>query len=287
MKRKNWIFGIGMLIVFISCSKEYSLENSGNNDPNGLIVGANCRMSKIIYTEDTGLKRGIGFIEAIINNLDIVTMITQFDSLSATIEYRSTPVIANDTIYINADEYFIVGINKRITKLHGLTDPTDPLSPQFDLFYYYSPAGYLTNKGYEFTATPGFPFYQVNYTYTAGNLTHMVGIELLTGDMIIDADMTYYNNIIPKRYLYIFPDEMGYSYFNQFYNFGLKPFNAIKNIKVRNYDPGNVLRDSTVSTFSNYIMSRDTYVLSVLMTGDDQISIPASAGRLSFYYKCK
>ncbi len=58
-------------------------------------------------------------------------------------------------------------------------------------------------------------------------------------------------------------------------------------MKIRNYDPGNTLRDSLVSTFSNYIMSRDNYVLSVQMSGDDLISIPAAIGKLSFSYKCK
>ncbi len=284
MKRKNWIFGIGMLIVFISCSKENSLENSGNNDTNGLIVGADCRMSKII-SRDTA-NRGIGSIAANINSQDIVTLITKYDSLSATIEYISTPVIANDTIYINADEYFIVDINKRILKLHGLTDPTDPLSPQFDGNYFYNANGYLSTKFYTFTGT-AILFYKVDYMYTGGNLTRMTATNVITGDLDMDADINYYNNIIPKRYLYIFPDEKNYPYFSQFYNFGLRPYNAVKDIKVRNYDPGNVLRDSTVSSFSNYIMSRDTYVLSVLMTGDDQQSIPASAGKLSFSYKCK
>ncbi len=285
MKTKNWILGAGILITAVSCSKEYSLENSSNNS-NGLIVGIDCRISKIAYT-DTSSNTGLGAITATINSLDIVTKIIKFDSLSSTIEFIATPVYANDTVYINADEYFIVDLNKRISKLHGLVDPTDPFSNQYDINYNYTASGYLSTKSYALTSSPGFPFYLVTYTYTGGNLTHMSGTELLSGDLIIDADITYYSNIIPKRFLYIFPDEKGYPYFNQFYNYGTRPFNAIKNMKIRNYDPGNVVRDSTFSSFSNYIMSRDTYVLSVQMNGDDQPSIPASAGKLSFSYKCK
>ena len=132
-----------------------------------------------------------------------------------------------------------------------------------------------------------FLYYQVNYTYTLGNLTRMTGTDQLSGDLIVDADVNYYSNIIPKRYIYIFPDEKAYPYFSQFFNYGVKNYNAVKKMVIRNYDPGNVVRDSTVSTFSNYIMSRDTYVLSVQMAGDDQQCIPASAGKLSFSYKCK
>lgn len=284
MKRKNWIWCLGILVIFISCEKEYSLENAGT--PSELIVGLDCRISKIVYI-DTATNSGLGSVSADINTLNIVTKITGYDSLSNTIEFISTPVYTNDTVYINPDEYFVVDVNKRISKLHALLDPTDPFSLQYDVFYVYNGAGYLIKKDYFLSISPAFLYYQVNYTYTLGNLTHMTGTDQLSGDLIVDADVNYFTNIIPKRYLYIFPDEKAYPYFNQFFNYGLKNYNAIKKITVRNYDPGNVVRDSTVSTFSNYIMSRDTYVLSVQMGGDDLQSIPALAGKLKFSYKCK
>ena len=251
-----------------------------------LIIGIDCRISKIVYT-DTATNTGLGSLAADINSLDIVTKIIKFDSLSNTIEFIVTPVYVNDTIYINPDEYFVVDINKRINKLHGLVDPTDPFSLQFDVFYQYNAAGYLVAKNYFLTLAPTVLFYQVNYTYFGGNLVHMSGTDQSTGDLVVDADINYFSNIIPKRYLYIFPDEKSYPYFNQFYNYGARNYNAIKNMTVRNYDPGNVVRDSTVSAFSNYIMSRDTYVLRVQMAGDDQQSIPALAGKLTFSYHCK
>ena len=271
--------------TFISCAKEYSLENS--TEPNDLIVGADCRISKIVYT-DTAAKKGLGFIEAEISNQNIVTRITRYDSLSNTIEFRSDPLITNDTIYVTADEYFIVDVTtKLINKLHGLTDPTDPLSPQFDLVYNYNASAYLQSKSYILTSFPGIPVFTYTYTYTGGNLTHMTGKDVLADELIIDADLSYYNFIFPKRFLYLLPDDQQYNEYNQFYNFGTRSLNAVKKMTVRNYDPGNVVRDSLVSNFSNYIMSRDTYVLSVQMAGDDQPCIPARAGKLSFSYKCK
>ena len=106
-------------------------------------------------------------------------------------------------------------------------------------------------------------------------------------DKIKDADLTYYSNIAPKNYMYLFPDESTYAEFNQFYNFGNKPTNAVKTIKLRYFDPGNVPVDSAVSQFNSYILSRDNYVVSVYMLGDDQSSIPAAEGKLTFSYKCK
>ena len=274
-----------LAISFVACEKEYSLENSGQ--PSELIVGADCRISKIIYT-DTASKKGLGFIEAEISNQNIVTRITRYDSLSNTIEFRSDPLITNDTIYIQPEEYFIVDVTtKLVNKLHGLTDPTDPFSPQFDIKYNYNASAYLTSKVYTYSSFPGIPVYTYNYIYTGGNLTQMAGIEELTGDTIINADLSYYNFIFPKRFLYLLPDDQQYNEYNQFYNFGTRSLNAVKKMTIRNFDPGNVLRDSLVSNFSNYIMSRDTYVQSVQMAGDDQPCIPARAGKLSFSYKCK
>lgn len=285
MKKLSTVLFAAFIIALASCEKETSLEN-GSLD-NEFIVGADCRISKIIYTDTAGDDKNTGALEATINNLDIVTKITKFDSLSNIIEFIATPTYTNDSVYINPDEYFVVDVNKRITKFHGLTDPTDPFSLQFDVFYQYNATGYLVAKNYFFTISPTVPFYRVDYTYSGGNLTRMTGTDIATGDLIIDADLVYYNNIIPRRYIYIFPDEVAYAPYNQFFNFGLKSYNAVKDIKVREYDPGNVVRDSIVSNFSNYIMSRDTYIFSVQMAGDDQPSIPAQKGKLSFKYKCK
>lgn len=287
MKRLLPLFFTVIASMLFSCTKEYSLENSTDASGNGLIVGTDCRISKIAYTDTANGGTSLGAMTASINNVDIVTNITVFDSVSFTIDFISNPLYAGDTVFINADEYFLVDLTtKRIRQLHALTDPTDPFSTQYEVNYFYNANGYLTQKFYSFTGS-GFPFYLVNYTYSGAKLTHMSGTDLITNDLVTDADISYYGNIIPQRFLYLFPDEQGYPYFSQFYNFGVRPSNAPKTIVVRNYDPGNVVRDSTVSAFSNYMMSRDNYVLSVQMTGDDLQSIPAVAGKLSFSYKCK
>ena len=277
-----------ILFSLFSCEKEYSSENIDNTGSD-LIVGLNCRISKIVSIDTVGggNGKGLGSIEAAINSQDFVTRITEFDSLSNTIEFITAPVYSNDTVYIDADQYFVTDANRRIAKLHGLYDPTDPFSFQFDVFYVYNATGYLVTKNYYFTLSPTTPFYKVDYTYTGANLTHMTASFLPSGDLDKDADITYFTQLIPKRFIYIFPDEISYAQFNQFFDFGAKNFNAVKNMTVRTYDPGNVVRDSVVSTFSNYVMSRDNYVLSVQMGKDDQQCLPALAGKLIFSYHCR
>jgi hypothetical protein len=291
MNKLRPLLFIALVVVLFSCEKEYSNENTDAGSD--LIVGADCRISKIVFTDTSGTAgggrgAGLGFIEANINNLDIVTGLLQYDSVGNTIVYISPgPVYTNDTVYINPDEYFVVDVNKRIIKMHGLSDPTDPASVQFDVFYIYNTAGYLITKNYFYTANPGISFLKVDYTYAGANLTHMSAVNLPGGDLDMDADITYFSNVVPQRFIYIFPDERFYPQYNQFFNFGNKNLNAPRTMKVRAYDPGNVVRDSAVSTFSNYIMSRDSYVFSVQMGGNDQPSIPALAGKLSFSYHCR
>lgn len=292
-----------LVITLFSCEKEFSNENSGNTD-NDLIVGVDCRISKIVYTDTSGVAAGgtgtgLGSIEASINSLDVVTKITRFDSLSNTIDFLNSPIYSNDSVYINADEYFVVDAGKRILKMHGLADPTDPFSLQYDVIFAYNAGGYLASKTYALSSAPTVPFYQVDYTYADGvNLTRMTAVNLPAGNLEMDADITYYTNLAPRRFIYIFPDEKFYPEFNQFLNFGNRNFNAVKQMVVRNYDPGNVVRDSLISAFSNYNMSRDGYVLSVQMGNpvpaatpplipSPQPSIPALPGKLSFTYHCR
>lgn len=302
MNKARPLIFIAILITLFSCEKEYSEENLTTG--NELIVGADCRISKIVFQDTSGFAAsgrltGLGSIIADINNFDIVTGLVQYDSIGDRIEYISPgPVYTNDTVYIDPEEYYVVDVNKRITKSHVWADPTNTASPQFDVFYAYNTAGYLITKTYFNTTSPGVPFQRVDYAYTSpGNLTHMTSVDLPSGDLLMDADMTY-SNIEAKRFIYIFPDEEFYPENTQFFNFGARNFNAPKTMKVRMYDPGNVVRDSLVSAFSNYIMSRDGYVLSVQMGNplpaatppllpSPQPSIPALPGKLSFSYHCK
>lgn len=285
-------FSAILLLSFFSCEKEYSLENGSNTNSN--IIGANCRIAKIIFA-DSASGVGTGSLTATINTSDKAVDVTKFDSLTATIDYNATPFYQADTVFINADEYYVVDIaSARVKKFRGLVDPTNPFSLKFDITFTYDAAGYLINKSYELALFPGFPVQNVNYTYNAlGNLTHMEETDLTAGgDFVSTADVTYYdfvpvNSISGKNFIYIFPDEEDYAEFTQFLNFGKRTTHVIKGLKVYYYDPGNMVRDSAVSTFKNYTKSADGYITSVIMTGDDQPCIPAEAGRLKFGYKCK
>jgi hypothetical protein len=283
--KKPLLYLFIVLFAAASCRKEYSAET--DSTVNGTIVGLNCRISGIGYT-DKASGVGIGSINAIIDANDNATNITNYDSLNLSIVSNFAPQYNSNIVTVASGQYFVIdNVTKQVKQFHGFVDPTAPGSPQIDVDYTYNATGYLINKVYRYTASPGTPFQQVVYSYSNGNLTGMVAKDLVTGYLVKEAQLTYINNIAPKSFMYLFPDESAYASFNQFYNFGKKSYNAVKDFKVHYYDPGNMLVDSSVSLFSNYILSRDNYVVSVLMNGGDQSSIPAYSGKLKFSYKCK
>jgi len=290
MKRISAITGIAGLLIFGACTKEYSVENGGNvNNPQ--IVGTDCRIMNITSYDSANIIP-LSSMSATINLRDTVTSITQFDSLGNNLMFFSVPAYAADTIFIDPDQYFVTTLaTGRVIKLHGLYDPTNPGS-QFDADYVYDVNGNLVQKIYNVPISPINPALVVDYTYVSGNLTHMTSTDMTVPQIIADADLDYFTDIAPKNYLTLMPDEGRASDFNrfaqyaQFYNFGKKPVNAVRKIILRDYVGGAVV-DSTVSTFSTYLLSRDNYVLGVTMRGNDQASIPAEAGKLRFTYKCK
>ena len=293
MKRTSCITAILSVLILISCTKEFSLENGGTVSSNE-IVGVDCRMSRIAFY-DSASNIALGSIAATIDARDTVRDITLFDSLFNTIVLNSMPFYARDTAYLNPDEYFIIDpATSKVLHLHGVLNSVFPSIP-FETDYVYNADGTLFQKRYDIPGAGVSPAVVVEYTYLGGNLTRMTSTDYttFTPSLIADADIDYYNNIKPRRYLNLMPDETltddlnHFAMYTQFFNFGTKPVNAIKSLKVRSYDPGNVVRDSTVSNFFTYITSRDNYVLSVYMLGDDQESLPAAVGRLNFSYKCK
>ncbi len=282
MSKKLLVVSV-LVFSIISCQKDYS-DEGGSNGSAGNVIGANCRISKI-NNVDSATDVSKGALTATINATDLVASITDFDSLNFTINTTVTPVYLNDTIKINAVEYFVLdATTKRVAKLHRLIDPNNIVSPPIDVTYTYDAAGFLVKKIGVFL---GIPAVDVSYTYSGTNLTKMTLTDLTAAGFVVeDATVTYNPTLAPKNFIYIFPDEDEYAQFTQFLDFGKKPTNAISSITTNTYSAPGVLNTTEVSTFSNYVLSRDNYVLSVIMKGNNQATIPAVTGKVKFSYHC-
>jgi hypothetical protein len=278
------ILGVTVLMTsLISCDKERSVENPAPNT-NPMIVGNDCVPSSIASYDSIV---PLGSIAALFDASDKATNITQFDSITFTLENSANInySVAGDTAYINGNEYFLLAPSGLVESFHGLVDPSDPLSLQYDVAYTYNGTGNLTTKSYSLASSPGTPYATVEYTYANGNLTHMSATDLTSGQVFADADITY-NSISPRNFMYLFPDEEILNIYNQFLYFGTRSANAPSGITLRFYDPGGTVSTTRTSQFVDYGMSLDGYVLSVKMTGDGQAFIPADAGILKFAYHC-
>jgi hypothetical protein len=271
------------MTAMISCDKERSVENPLPNT-NPMIIGNNCVPAKIVSYDSIV---PLGSIAATYDATDRAINITQFDSITFTLESSANISYSSigDTAYISANEYFLLAPSGLVESFHGLVDPSNPLSLQYDAAYTYNGTGHLTTKSYSFASSPGTPYATVEYTYTNGNLTHMVATDLTSGNMFADADITY-NSVSPRNFIYLFPDEELLNIYNQFLYFGTRSANAPSGITLRFYDPGGTVSTTKTSQFVDYGMSLDNYVLSVKMTGDGQSFIPADAGILKFGYHC-
>ena len=71
-------------------------------------------------------------------------------------------------------------------------------SPEYDIDYVYDANGKLFQKLYSYSLLPGFNFQEVTHSYASGNLVNMTSIDGFTGDLIRDAELTYFTNIAPK-----------------------------------------------------------------------------------------
>ena len=91
-------------------------------------------------------------------------------------------------------------------------------------------------------------------------VNNFYGFDVFTGMPKETAEPIFQDSWNPD----IFPDEFTHPEYVQFFNFGKKSANAIKKIKLSFYNSG-VAVDSLVSNFASYRMSKDNYVLDVIM----------------------
>ena len=170
MKRIPWIPGILILLVFASCTKEYSLENGGtSNNGSDQIIGVGCRISKIAYY-DSASNVALGSLAAMINARDTVTDITFFDSLNNIIVSNSMPSYSLDTVFLNPDEYFLTNVaTGLVTHVHGVLTSVFPSIP-FEADYVYNADGTLFQKRYDIPGAGISPAVVVEYSYAVETL---------------------------------------------------------------------------------------------------------------------
>jgi hypothetical protein len=275
-----------MVLTFAACQKEVSFESGGTVSGGGVTLGANCRVQQIVSI-DTFVNAGYYSVAAIFNANNLAGRLEFFDSVAVNLDESYDVTYTGDTARINADQYFVLDANKRVTTYYTLEDPTDPTSQELKVVYNYNAGGQLVSKDINVIGGPiPIVLARVIYTYTGNNLTKMEATSPLFNVKVQDADIEYYTDKRPKNFLYFFPDAVE-SEFLLGLNLGNRTENAPKKMVIRNYDIlTGMPQDSAVGNFSNYEFSRDGYALSFFLDSDLR-DIYLFAGKNKLNYKCQ
>jgi hypothetical protein len=287
---KFWLgFFFVALTAVVACTKEYSFEDPLGGQASGPVLGNNCIINKIVEF-DTITNTGLAALNFNFNSNGRVLTLAEVDSIALNNILSTTYTYNIDTVRLDPDQFFVLDATGRVKQFTGYADPYDPLSDILDFEYLYDASGKLTTRKVSDATLPGIVLLQSDYTYTGSNLTRITTKIPLLNATYFDATYEYQFDRVPKNYMNVLSDAEELAPYLPALNMGSRSLNPIKKIKVLEFDPlvpGGAAIDSTVTTFSNYTYSRDGYVLSVDLGGDEVPGIALSAGRNKFGYFCR
>lgn len=273
------------LLVLTSCKKEYSVENG--YDPNNPPIGNNCRLSRIVQADSaTGI--GLGSFNTLFDANLQATSLNVYDSLQATSLYNVTLLRSGDTLHVNANEYFLLGANKRVLSFHSHLDPADANSPSVNYIYTYDGAGYLIKKEL-FQAGFNFAAVRFVYTWANGNLTSVEGDIVVPGQeaKLFSATMQYDATRTIKNFMPLFPDGYEHFLYDMAVDLGTRNRNPLIRMDATYYDgSGNPVTNVT-NLFSGHKYSADGYLVEWYVTGDSPIISTIAPGLNKFGYTCR
>lgn len=272
-----------VMLAFLSCKKEKSLDTFGGANP--IFIGNNCRISQIL-TVDSFSSVGYEAHNIFFNAAGNATRSQIIDSLSSSSFFDESFTYKGDTIYVRNIGFFVKNSSGRVQSFKGPEDPTDPFSDTVTINFTYSAAGALTKAEYFYFGIP-IPLVRSTYTYTGNNLTKArTDLLVPSFETIIESELVYNTAQTVRDFIYTFPDAYELYPFLPALNFGNKPTNALTKVTTKIYDAG-LLTDSLVTTYKNYKLSNDGYVLEFFADGDFQDGMGIYNGRTKFKYFCK
>lgn len=275
MKRLSGLLFLS--IFFISCSKEFSLEQGGDLFTVGG-TGQNCIPSGILAV-DSATGSGLYSLNTGFNFAAAASFVQAFDSVNATIDFSTSFTYNRDTVYVGLKEYFIVDTSNRVKQF---------VSDTIIFNYKYNATGYLTEKtiGY---ASFNVPLFTFNYQWTNGNLTNVTGVIsfLSLNQKIFEAVMEYDVSRTPKNFIQILPDGYETFPFIMGLDLGKKSLNLVTKINVTEFDNAGGISNNYASVIKNVKYSLDGYITEWYVEGDGFDALGIFKGRNKFSYYCR
>ncbi|MBX9783464.1 MAG: hypothetical protein K2X48_09245 [Chitinophagaceae bacterium] len=283
---KKIIFIAAVLsVAFFSCKREKSIDSTTGTTGTPVFLGTNCRISQVLNVDSLS-SIGLEAHNIFFNSTGVATRVQLIDSITNDVYLNDSYTYKGDTIFIAGVGYLLKNnTTGRISLFRGLEDPTDPLSDTIIINFTYNTSGFLTKAEYAYTFLP-VTVLRSTYTYTGNNLTKArTDVLAPSFETVITSDLEYTSQPV-RDFIYTIPDAYyTYPYLPAF-NFGNKSANALKKVTTRYFDNG-VATDSAITTYKNFRLSADGYVLEFYADGDLQDGMGIYDGRTKFKYFCR
>ena len=288
MKRRYYSLLLLLPVLILSCGKEVSLETGAKpGDSTGTPISNNCILAKIVQADQATGKAEIAFVSGFNSENKVVTH-DVIDSGSNVIINSFSLSYPTGRVQIDAEQYFVVNADGRVSEFHGYEYPDDNTTEKFTVRYTYNAAGQMTLRTETYDTLPGVVQYQMRFTYSGGNLTKEE-YEGNTGRSFVkiaDISFTYDASKTVKSFLYLQGIAPEISLFQTAINAGVNNTNPVSRIVTSTYNPttGAVINSFTTN-FSNYVINSNNYVQSFDVSGNDYVAGGITAGskyRLSY-----
>ncbi len=247
----------------------------------------NCKLTTITVATDALSARGIYAVTTKFNSNNQANRVEAYDSTTNSSDYSVSLSYKGDTVFTDANEFFVLDAAKKVKKLITPFDPTDPAGEKAVYDYKYDASNYLTSKTISSAIVP-LPLVTFTYTWVGGDLVKVVGIATvgLTPQKILEANLEYDLSKQPKNFMYIFPDGFENFFYLNALDFGKKSTHLLKKITLT-YSNAQGTPQGTFTTFiTDAKFSTEGYLTEWYADGDSIDPFGIFAGRTLFSYKC-
>ncbi len=282
------VLGFFIVLAFVSCQKEYSIENGGIVKRDSLATSNNCRIQQLVESDRLTSDAEYAYISTY-DASKRVSRITWVDSTVNSTDHIFLVSYPAGRVQVDAGQYFITGADGKVTEFNGYEFPEDDNSEKFKVKYTYNAAGQLIKRTEEYDSLPGIVIFQMDYAYTGANLTR-AELKINTGISLIRVGVTNYEydaGKTVKNFLFLHSLAPELQIFQNAINTGTSSTNPVVKISSTYTNSSNGTSLSLVSNFTNYSIDANNYVKSFELTGDDFEEARLYAGkRYNLNYTC-
>jgi hypothetical protein len=186
-------------------------------------------------------------------------------------------------VNIDAEQYFELDANGRIQSFTGYLDGVrDTSNIEVIIRYSYNANGNLTKAEYSLAGAPTAILYQVDFTWTNGNLTRTVQAGVASQQKV-QFDYEYDATKTVSEFMAFFPNYEVF-YTQTGINYGKNSVNVPTKSTLTIYDDTGVKTDEEVATFTDYVIDSKNHVTSFKINGDGSF-LPGNT-RYALSYHC-